>query len=103
MMTQIASSRNPPGKESATTGTCFRREFVHLQGPEDTIACNRVNFLEVERMSQAPDSGPEPTRPNWKWLLAALVIFAAVEVTNNWTDISTIAHVPQIEHMLGIG
>ena len=54
-------------------------------------------------MSQAPDTGPEPTRPNWKWLLLFVVAIAAIEITTNWTDVSAFAHIPQIEHTLGIG
>ena len=54
-------------------------------------------------MSQASDTGPEPTRPNWKWLVGIVAVVVAVQVMNNWTDISTFAHLPQIEHMLGLG
>jgi hypothetical protein len=54
-------------------------------------------------MSQEPGIGPAPTRPNWKWLVVFVVAIVTIEVVTNWSDVSTFAHIPQIEHTLGIG
>ena len=48
-------------------------------------------------------SEPEPTRPSWKMLVAAVAVFLAFEGASHWPQISTFAHLPQIEHSLGIG
>ena len=54
-------------------------------------------------MSHESDSEPEPTRPTWKWLLAAVVVIVAIEASTHWSEVSAFAHLPQIEHSLGIG
>ena len=54
-------------------------------------------------MSEELNTEPEPTRPNWKWLLAVAIVVLSVEGASHWSEISEFAHLPQIGHSLGLG
>ncbi len=54
-------------------------------------------------MSNTPDTEPAPSRPNWKWLVAAAIVFLSVEAASHWQEVSEFAHLPQIGQALGIG
>lgn len=54
------------------------------------------------QMAPPRNPEPEPTRPTWKMLLFLVGAVLMAEAVYHWSDISAYAHLPQIEHSLGL-
>lgn len=49
-----------------------------------------------------PAADHEPTRPNARYITFALLVVLFAVLFSNWSSVSSFAHIPQIEHALGI-
>jgi len=54
-------------------------------------------------MTENQQSEPGPTRPTWKMALIVAVIILVAAAATHWDEVSAFAHLPEIEHSLGIG
>jgi hypothetical protein len=52
-------------------------------------------------MASAPEGEPQPSRPNWKWAVAAAAFIVVAEAASHWSEVSAYAHIPEIMHTLG--
>lgn len=53
-------------------------------------------------MSEESGPEPEPTRPNLKWLMIGLAAVVVIAAATHWPQVSAFAHLPEIEHSLGL-